>query len=332
VAVRHDVFPRLADGTPGQPLVFGHRGAPGYLPEHTLPSFELAIAQGADGVEVDVVASADGVPVIRHERELGGTTDVGTRPEFATRRREGAVDGVARDGWFAEDFLWGELQTLRGRERLPGIRPRSAAHDGEAGLLRLADVARLAAASDVTLVVELKEARRSAELGLPLPELVLAELAEAPPGLRIVLECFEKSPLLALADAGVPWPIVYLLDENGAAADERGDGGRTYAAELADPDRLAPFSGVSLPTSLIDASRVDRLHDAGLAVWAWTLRPENRYLDAVFRRGTEPGHLGDWRRAWLRLLSTGLDAVFADHPDLAIRARHAAAAAEAPGG
>ncbi|MDQ1512484.1 MAG: glycerophosphoryl diester phosphodiesterase [Microbacteriaceae bacterium] len=330
--MRHDVSSRLADGVPPRPLVFGHRGAPGYLPEHTLPSFELAIAQGADGVEVDVVASADGVPVIRHERELGGTTDVAARPEFAARRREGVVDGVARDGWFAEDFRWSELQTLRGRERLPGIRPRSAAHDGEAGLLRLADVARLAVASDVTLVVELKEARRSAELGLPLPELVLAELAEVPPGLRIVVESFEKSPLLALADAGVRWPLVYLLDENGAAADERGDGGRTYAAELAHPGGLGPFSGVSLPTSLIEESRVDRFHDAGLSVWAWTLRPENRYLDAAFRRGTEPGDLGDWRRAWVRLLHTGLDAVFADHPDLAIRARHAALAPPARGG
>lgn len=312
------------DGTSAKPLVFGHRGAPGYLPEHTLPSFELAIAQGADGVEVDVVASADGVPVVRHERELGGTTDVAARPEFAARRREGLVDGVPRDGWFAEDFVWSELRTLRGRERMPGIRPRSAAHDGEAGLLRLAEVARLAAASDVTLVVELKEARRSAELGLPLTDLVLAELAEAPPGLRIVVESFEKSPLLVLAEAGVGWPLVYLLDGNGAAADEGGDGGRTYAAELADLAGLTPFQGVSLPTGLIDASRVDLLHDAGLSVWAWTLRPENRYLDAVFRTGTEPGSWGDWRRAWLRLLGTGVDAVFADHPDLAIRARHAA--------
>jgi glycerophosphoryl diester phosphodiesterase len=317
VAVPHDVSSRL------KPLVLGHRGAPGYLPEHTLPSFELAIAQGADGVEVDVVASADGVPVVRHEREFGGTTDIGARPEFAARRREGIVDDVPREGWFAEDFTWSEIATLRGRERMPGIRPRSAAHDGEAPVLRLAEVARLAAASGVTLVVELKEAQRSAELGLPLPQLVLAELADVLPRPSIVVESFEKTPLLTLAEEGVDWPLVYLLDAQGAAADDRGEGGRTYAAELADPAGLAAFRGVSLPTSLIDDARIARLHDVGLSVWTWTLRPENRYLEGAFRRGTEPGHRGDWRRAWLRLMRSGVDGVFADHPDLAIRARHA---------
>ena len=310
------------------PLVIGHRGAPGYLPEHTLPSFELAIAQGADAVEVDVVASADGVPVVRHERELAGTTDVAARPEFADRRREGVVDGIPRLGWFAEDFRWDELATLRGRERMPGVRPRSAAHDGEAAVLRLADVARLTSAADVLLVIELKEAAHSAALGMPLPDLVLTELAGLPDRPRIAVESFEKTPLLALAASGADWPLVYLLDDHGAAADERGAGSVTFADELADPSRLGTFAGVSLPTSLIQEPRVDALHAAGLDVWTWTLRPENRYLEPAYRRGTDPGRTGDWRRAWLRLFRTGLDGVFADHPDLAIRARHAACAAD----
>jgi glycerophosphoryl diester phosphodiesterase len=71
---------------PVSPLVIAHRGASGYRPEHTLDAFRLAVEQGADAIEVDVVASKDGELVVRHEPELSGTTDVASRPEFASRR------------------------------------------------------------------------------------------------------------------------------------------------------------------------------------------------------------------------------------------------------
>ena len=300
----------------GRPLVIGHRGAPGYLPEHTAGSFRLAIEQGVDAVEVDVVASADGVPVVRHERELGGTTDVGARPEFAHRRREGVVDGRRRTGWFAEDFTWAELQTLRARERMPRLRIASAVHDGAEPILRLADVAAIAAEADVLLVVELKEARLSAGLGLALPPIVTAELS-ATAGPAVVVESFEATPLLQLRDAGASWPLVYLVDDHGRAADVP-DGGPTYAAELGDPAALATFDGVSLPTSLVSAARVAALQDAGLDVWTWTLRPENRFLEPQHRRGTAPGVRGDWQSSWGRVLGAGVDGVFVDHPDLAL--------------
>lgn len=300
-----------------RPLVIGHRGAPGYLPEHTASSFELAVQQGVDAIEVDVVASADGVPVIRHERELGGTTDVGTRPEFAGRRREGIVDGRRRTGWFAEDFTWEELQRLRARERMPRLRIASAVHDGSERILRLAEAASIAAAADVVLVVELKEARVSAGLGLPLTELMAADLARIPRRPAIVVESFERTPLDALREAGAGWPVVYLLDDHGRAADVP-DGGPSYAAELADPAGLERYDGVSLPTSLITPARVALLHEAGLNVWTWTLRPENRFLEPANRRGTAPGVRGDWVTSWTRLLDAGVDGVFVDHPDLAI--------------
>ncbi|MDH2444000.1 glycerophosphodiester phosphodiesterase family protein [Amnibacterium sp. CER49] len=304
-----------------RPLVLGHRGACGYLPELTSPALELALAQGADGVEVDVVASRDGVPVVRHERELSASTDIAARPEFADRRREGLLDGVPAVGWFAEDFDWAELATLRARERMPALRPRSAAHDGESAVLRLADVAALVAKAGSLLVVELKEPAFSAALGLPLPELVLGELAGVPASPRIVVESFEKSALADLAARGVAWPLVYLLDDHGAAADEHGPVRRTYADELADLRPLTAFRGVSVPIPLVTDALVRRAHEAGLEVWTWTLRPENRFLPHRYRRGTDAVATGDWRSAWTALLSTGVDAVFADHPDLAVRAR-----------
>ena len=108
----------------GTPLIIGHRGAPGYRPEHTASSYRLAFALGADAVEPDVVATRDGVLVVRHENEISGTTDVAEHPEFADRRTTKTIDGEELTGWFTEDFTWGELATLRCRERLPALQAR----------------------------------------------------------------------------------------------------------------------------------------------------------------------------------------------------------------
>ncbi len=81
---------------------------------------------------------------------------------------------------------------------------------------------------------------------------------------------------------------------------------------------------MSLPTSLVSPARTALLHESGLAVWTWTLRPENRFLEPAYRRGTAPGARGDWEASWSRLMAAGVDGVFADHPDLAIGLRDAA--------
>jgi glycerophosphoryl diester phosphodiesterase len=91
------------------PLVIGHRGAPGYRPEHSRSSYDLALEFGVDAVEPDIVVSADGVLVVRHENEISGTTDVADRIEFKDRRTTKTVDGAELTGWFAEDFTWDEL-------------------------------------------------------------------------------------------------------------------------------------------------------------------------------------------------------------------------------
>src|SRR5215467_10220028 len=95
------------------PIVIGHRGASGYMPEHTLASYFLATQYGVDYVEPDLVMTRDGVLVARHENEISGTTDVASHPEFAARRTERSVDGRQVSGWFTEDFTLAELKTLR---------------------------------------------------------------------------------------------------------------------------------------------------------------------------------------------------------------------------
>ncbi|OWQ93817.1 glycerophosphodiester phosphodiesterase [Roseateles aquatilis] len=119
-----------------EPLLIAHRGASGYVPEHTLAAYWLAIEQGADYVEPDLVLTKDGVLVARHENAIAilnadgsvreATTDVAERPEFASRKTTKTIDGTAVTGWFTEDFTLAELKTLRARERIPQIRPANA--------------------------------------------------------------------------------------------------------------------------------------------------------------------------------------------------------------
>ena len=97
-----------------RPLVIGHRGAGGYLPEHTLEAYALAIEQGADAIEPDLVSTKDGVLIARHDPNLVFSTDVATHPEFASRKRTVAVDGEVQTGWFASDFTLAEIKTLGG--------------------------------------------------------------------------------------------------------------------------------------------------------------------------------------------------------------------------
>ncbi|MCC6076694.1 glycerophosphodiester phosphodiesterase [Pseudomonas sp. GCM10022188] len=103
-------YPTL-DGA--QPLIIGRGGAPGYRPDHTLESYRKAIELGADFIEPDLVATRDGVLVARHEPNITETTDVKSRPEFASRKTLKTVDGLEQEGWFVTDFTLAELKTLR---------------------------------------------------------------------------------------------------------------------------------------------------------------------------------------------------------------------------
>ena len=290
------------------PLVIAHRGASGYRPELTRSAFLLALEQGARVIEVDAVASADGGLVVRHDVELSHTTDVAAHPELADRRRLKVVRGRPRLGWFAEDLSLEELRSLRGKERLPRLRPGSAEHDGREAVLSLREVVELVAAVDgARLVVELKHAARSARLGLPLDELLVETLASAPRLPEIVVESFEHDVLDRLADRGLPHPLVALIGHE-PVIDHR---------TVRRPEAFAAYDGVSLGANLVGPAVVGGFRDAGLDVWTWTLRPENRFLPRRFRlHGCVFGRYGAY---WRGLVRAGVSGVFADHPDLAFR-------------
>ena len=192
---------------PGRPLIIGHRGASGYRPEHTAAAYELAFALGADAVEPDIVATRDGVLVLRHENEISGTTDVASHPEFADRRATKVIDGEEQSGWFTEDFTWDELSTLRARERLPEVRRGSATFDGLYGILRLSDLMALIDAQsrrDLVMVAEIKSATYFESIGLPLDELFASEVAGWATPEKLVVESFEQTVLGQLRGAASP--------------------------------------------------------------------------------------------------------------------------------
>ncbi|MGH8501132.1 MAG: glycerophosphodiester phosphodiesterase family protein [Gammaproteobacteria bacterium] len=124
-------------------IVIGHRGASGFRPEHTLSAYAVAIKQGADFIEPDLVATKDGHLIARHENDLTGTTDVSEHPEFADRQTTKMIDGVEVTGWFSEDFTLAEIKTLRARERIPDVRPQNALFDDRFEIPTLEEVIRL---------------------------------------------------------------------------------------------------------------------------------------------------------------------------------------------
>lgn len=335
----------MIEPTRAHPLVVAHRGASGYRPEHTRAAYELAIALGAEAIEPDIVATRDGVLVLRHENEISGTTDVADRPEFASRRVSRVVDGERLTGWFTEDFTWAELATLRARERLPGTRQASTRFDGRYPILRLRDLMAIldAAPRPVGMVAEIKHATHFAGLGLPLDELFAAEVAGWRPAAPLIVEAFEQSVLDGIRARGVEGRYVFLLEKSGSPADlvaRYGAAALSYSAHLTNAGlaRLAlAVDGISVDTSriarpatrggpVVASDLVDRAHAAGLSVFTWTLRPENRFLPGSLRVGGHASAHGDWMTWFCTLMGTGLDGVFADHPDLALEARAALAA------
>ncbi|HQJ34618.1 MAG TPA: glycerophosphodiester phosphodiesterase family protein [Rhodoglobus sp.] len=318
------------------PLIIGHRGASGYRPEHTRAAYELAFRLGADAVEPDIVATRDGVLVLRHENEISGTTDVASRPEFADRRTTKLIDGARLTGWFTEDFTWAELSTLRAVERLPQVRQASATFDGLEPILRLSDL--LGIIDDASgqrqriMVAELKHATYFESIGLPLDELFASEVSGWASDENLIVECFEQTVLGKVRARGVPGRVVFLAEASGSPADlvaQFGSKALPYSAHLTNAGlaRLATaVDGVSVDKRLIlstDAAGtttttdfVERAHAAGLEVYTWTLRAENKFLAKGMRRGSSARDYGDWLDEFRLILGTGLDGVFADQPDL----------------
>lgn len=272
-----------------QPIVIAHRGASAQRPEHTLAAYALAIEQGADFIEPDLVATADGELIARHENALAvltpageldrssTSTDVYRRPEFATRLSTKVIDGEPVRGWFSEDFTLDEIRRLRAVERIPALRPQNTAYDGQFGIPTLAEIVALVRAEEtrsgrrIGIYPEtkhpsyfLEEGRRldGTLVGIDLSARLVAQLValEFIDPERVFIQSFETGNLRELASAllpaaGLSIPLIQLLDASGAPRDlTRAGDPRDYAA-LAAPEGLrfiATYAqGIGVPKRLV---------------------------------------------------------------------------------
>jgi glycerophosphoryl diester phosphodiesterase len=183
------------------PLITGHRGAPGFLPDHTLEGYKLAIEQGADYIEPDLVATKDGHLIARHEPNIKTTTDVATK--FPGRMRDGFVDGaLVEDEFFASDFTLKEIKTLRAVQPLPAERPTQ--FDGKFKIPTFDEVLELAKREGrkrgraVGVYPETKHPTYHQQLGLPLERRVVEALKDHGlnhKGAPVIIQSFEQANL-----------------------------------------------------------------------------------------------------------------------------------------
>ncbi|MEP9361899.1 glycerophosphodiester phosphodiesterase [Nocardioides sp. CN2-186] len=313
------------------PLVIAHRGASGYRPEHTLASYRLAIALGADYVEPDLVPTRDGVLVARHEAEIGRTTDVAGRAEFAGRMTTKEIDGKQSTGWFVEDFTLAELKTLRAIERLPDLRPRNTRYDGRYEVPTFDEILGLVAEESdrlgrrIGVYPETKHPSYFAELGLALEDRLLDALYEhgyGDPHAPVFIQSFEPGNLQWLRSR-TGLPLVQLVEATGRVDLVTSTGLRRVAGwadavgvakDLVLP-RHADTGTIGAPSSLVADA-----HAAGLAVHVWTMRDENAFLPTGYRRGVDPAATGDSIEETQAFLDAGVDGVFTDQPDTTLEA------------
>lgn len=328
------------------PLVIGHRGASGYVPEHTLGSYALAITMGADYIEPDLVSTKDGQLIARHDNELGYTTDVAEHPEFASRQRNQTVDGNEISGWFTEDFTLEEIKTLRAIERIPDIRPGNARLNGAFNVPTFQEIIDLAKSMQTSqkrtigIYPEIKHSSHFKNLGLPMEQLVVDTLhnngyygREAP----IYIQSFEISNLKELKGmTDLRLLQLYEADKSLKPFDQIGlENGLTYGdmstaeglkevakyAYAVGPDKsyIIPRDSdnkLGEPTSFVADA-----HAAGLKVHPYTFRAENTYLPSEFKNGNSPNDIGDLASEIRTFLDAGIDGLFSDQPDVPVRLR-----------
>jgi glycerophosphoryl diester phosphodiesterase len=324
---------------PKRPIVIAHRGASGQRPEHTPTAYRLAVDQGADFIEPDLCFTKDGHMVVRHENEIGGTTNIAAHAEFAGRKTTKTVDGEAIEGWFTEDFTLAELKTLRARERLPKLRPESARFDGTDAIVTFEEVVALARSESkrvgrvIGVYPEMKHPSYFAGLGMAFePRLAgkLKDLGLDSPTAPVFVQCFEVQPLKTIRPL-TRAPLIQLVSSGGGPADRNGVTYRdmtsaaglktiaTYANGVG-PEwvMVVPIvdGGLGAPTNLVADA-----HAAGIAVHPWTVRAENHFLPPRLRVGTDPAAHGDVDAVYRALFAAGVDGLFSDFPGLEAKVR-----------
>ena len=323
----------------GQVIVIAHRGASGERPEHSIASYALAIEQGADFIEPDLVLTKDGILVARHENEISETTDVASKAEFADRKTTKTIDGQTMTGWFTEDFTLAELKTLRAKERLPQLRQANMAYDGQFDIptfdeiLELAKIKSISTGRTIGVYPETKHPSYFSAIGLPHEAPLLALLqayGHIEKSAPIFIQSFEVENLKALRGK-TKLRLIQLMDEKGSPADRPDlsypgmatSEGLKAVAEYA--DGIGPNKALVIPPNMLGnltepTPLVRDAHEAGLAVHPWTFRRENYFLPLSAKSGIDPRDAGDIVQEIRAFIAAGVDGIFSDNPAQAVAA------------
>ncbi|HVZ29596.1 MAG TPA: glycerophosphodiester phosphodiesterase [Asticcacaulis sp.] len=340
-----------ADSPFKSPLIIGHRGAPGYMPEHTIGSYETAIRLGADFIEPDVVATKDGHLVVRHDPVLADSTDILAHPEFAGRRRTVKFQGFEITDFFVCDFTLAEIKTLRAKQVMP---QRDHSHDGQYQILTLEEMIDVAqqggkqAGRTVGIYPEIKLPSFHQSIGLPIEDKLLDVLKKAgytSAASPVYIQSFETANLKYLKTKTdirlmqlvggdtdpVTGEMVFKAPNDRPYDWTLAGRGGTYA-DLLTPqglDEVAAYASVVAPTKRYllafktDANGarvpvahpeiVNNAHARGLKVHIWTMRDDVPFLDPYYK--------GDAVAEYLDFFRLGVDGLFTDFADTAVKAR-----------
>jgi glycerophosphoryl diester phosphodiesterase len=348
------IMPVTSTLSKAPPIVIAHRGASGYLPEHTIAAYKLAIEQGADFIEPDLVSTKDGVLIARHEANLMATTNIADLAQFADRRKTITIDGTTATGFYTNDFTLAEIKTLRARQ------PRSfrdQSHNDQFEIPTLQEIIDLIKQTEaqthrqVGIYPETKHPTYFDQLGLSLEEPLIETLLanQFTDRERVFIQSFEVTNLKdqlpqLMATAGINLPLVQLFgafDQQPYDLVIRGDD-RTYSDLISRDlrDFVATYAAgiglwkqsivltqpIELPSGAAEQLTgtvlpvIEDAHAAGLLVHLYTFRNEAQFLAVDYN--------GDPAAEYQQFFELGADGVFSDFPDTAIAARNALKAAQ----
>ena len=354
VAVARKKQQRSGPKRENKPLVIGHRGAAGYLPDHTLQGYRLAIKLGADYIEPDLVATKDGVLIARHEPNITATTNVADHPEFANRETTRSIDGGAPEtGWFASDFTLAEIKTLRAKQPRAG---RPTEFDGRFKIPTLQEVINLVKRESrkrgrkIGIYPETKHPTYHKQLNLPLERRLVRVLKRN--GLnsrtsRVFIQSFEQSNLKQLNHM-TPVRLIQLVDAN----DTDANGNPTYAPPFDRPYDWTVSGNPALTSRTFGYfatnAGLDEIKSYADGIGPWkvyivptegggggNIHPPTDLIARAHARGlkvhtwtfrndsmpSDASYMGNPVFEYLKFYELGIDGVFSDFPETAVAAR-----------
>jgi len=308
--------------------IISHRGASGYLPEHSLAAYRLAIDLGTDYIEPDLVLSRDGIFFALHDILLDNTTNIIEFPQFKNRLQTRLVDGEVVTGYFVNDFSSTELKSLRVKQRLPNSRSNLTDSLFEIptleAIFELVEFIKYQKKRTIGLYIELKHPGYYRSLEYSMTDLLLNALSTAgfavtgcesslvhrADPLPVVIQCFEAETLVALrSKCDLPLVQLCTLVANETVEDVWTDSNlqsvAQYANGLGPPTWFFTDPHTDRQTAV---AMMDRAHYYNLAVHPWTIREEAQYVDKQFNGSSELESL-------FFLCCLRVDGIFTEFPD-----------------